>query len=62
MNLLESHDQVSEGKYTIGLGQERMAVCSAAEDAISICLTAFSRLLKRFNFGSEGYWKNRSGK
>lgn len=26
-----------------------MAVCSAAEDAISICLTAFSRLLKRFN-------------
>ena len=46
---LESHDQVSEGKYTIGLGQEKMAVCSAAEDAISICLSAFSRLLKRFN-------------
>jgi hydroxymethylglutaryl-CoA synthase len=26
-----------------------MAVCSAAEDAISICLNAFSRLLNRFN-------------
>lgn len=26
-----------------------MAVCSAAEDSISICLTAFSRLLRRFN-------------
>lgn len=50
--LKELHDQVSAGKYTIGLGQERMAVCSAAEDAVSICLTAFFRLLKRFNLDS----------
>lgn len=49
LKLLELHDQVSEGKYTIGLGQERMSVCCAAEDAISVCLSAFSSLLNRFN-------------
>lgn len=46
--LVECHDNVSTGKYTIGLGQERMAVCNSSEDAISISLNAFSRLLTRF--------------
>lgn len=45
---VEDHDGVSEGKYSVGLGQERMAVCSVVEDAISMSLNAFSRLLSRF--------------
>lgn len=44
---LESHDGVSKGKYTIGLGQERMAVCSDREDVVSLCLTAVSSLMLR---------------
>lgn len=46
-NDLELHDKVSKGKYTIGLGQERMAVCSDREDVVSLCLTAVSSLMQR---------------
>jgi hypothetical protein len=35
----EQHDGVSAGKYTIGLGQLKMAFCSDREDIQSICLT-----------------------
>lgn len=42
---LETYDNVSKGKYTIGLGQQRMSVCSDHEDICSICLTVLSRLL-----------------
>ena len=45
---LELHDGVSEGKYLLGLGQEKMAVCAPVEDAISMSLNAFSRLISRF--------------
>ncbi|CAI6356516.1 unnamed protein product [Macrosiphum euphorbiae] len=44
---LELHDGVSKGKYTIGLGQERMAFCSDREDVVSLCLTAVSLLMHR---------------
>lgn len=44
---LEKHDGVSRGKYTIGLGQERMAFCSDREDVVSLCLTAVSSLMNR---------------
>ncbi|XP_060844573.1 hydroxymethylglutaryl-CoA synthase 1-like [Rhopalosiphum padi] len=46
-NDLELHDGVSKGKYTIGLGQERMAFCSDREDVVSLCLTAVSLLMHR---------------
>lgn len=44
---LEKFDGVSNGKYTVGLGQEKMAVATDLEDVNSICLTAVSRLLER---------------
>lgn len=46
-NDLELHDGVSKGKYTIGLGQERMSFCSDREDVVSLCLTAVSSLMHR---------------
>jgi len=44
---LETYDNVSKGKYTIGLGQQRMSICSDHEDICSLCLTVLSRLLDR---------------
>lgn len=44
---LEKHDGVSEGKYTIGLGQTRMGFASDNEDIQSICLTVVKRLLEK---------------
>lgn len=46
-NDLELHDGVSKGKYTIGLGQERMSFCSDREDVVSLCLTAVCNLMHR---------------
>ncbi|XP_017298934.1 hydroxymethylglutaryl-CoA synthase 1 [Diaphorina citri] len=45
---LEKHDQVSAGKYTIGLGQAKMGFCSDLEDINSICLTVVSNLMNRY--------------
>ncbi|KAI8904119.1 hydroxymethylglutaryl-coenzyme A synthase C terminal-domain-containing protein [Gorgonomyces haynaldii] len=45
---LEQFDQVSQGKYTIGLGQLKMAVCDDREDINSICLTAVNSLLQKY--------------
>ncbi|CAF1436085.1 unnamed protein product [Adineta ricciae] len=42
---LEVHENISKGKYTIGLGQQRMSICSDHEDICSLCLTVLSRLL-----------------
>lgn len=36
---MEVFDGVSAGKYTIGLGQEKMAFIDDREDVQSICLT-----------------------
>ncbi|CAF1170742.1 unnamed protein product [Adineta ricciae] len=44
---LETYDKVSKGKYTIGLGQQRIAICSDHEDICSLCLTVLSRLLEQ---------------
>ena len=45
-SVLEIHNQVTKGKYTIGLGQRRMSICSDHEDICSLCLTVLSRLLE----------------
>ena len=44
---LESHDGVSAGKYTVGLGQTRMGFCSDREDVNSLCLTVVNRLMEK---------------
>eukprot|EP00297_Palpitomonas_bilix_P005506 CAMPEP_0113891328 /NCGR_PEP_ID=MMETSP0780_2-20120614/14693_1 /TAXON_ID=652834 /ORGANISM="Palpitomonas bilix" /LENGTH=510 /DNA_ID=CAMNT_0000880929 /DNA_START=26 /DNA_END=1558 /DNA_ORIENTATION=+ /assembly_acc=CAM_ASM_000599 len=44
---MEDHDGVSKGKYTLGLGQSQMAVCSDREDACSMALNVVSRLLDK---------------
>ncbi|XP_028171447.1 hydroxymethylglutaryl-CoA synthase 1 [Ostrinia nubilalis] len=48
-NELEKFDEVSTGKYTIGLGQSKMGFCSDREDINSICLTALHRLIEKNN-------------
>ncbi|TDZ24534.1 Hydroxymethylglutaryl-CoA synthase [Colletotrichum sidae] len=46
---LETFDGVSSGKYTIGLGQTKMAFCDDREDIYSFALTVTSNLLKKYN-------------
>ncbi|XP_013399881.1 hydroxymethylglutaryl-CoA synthase 1 [Lingula anatina] len=46
-NELEEFDGVSQGKYTIGLGQQKMGFCSDREDINSLCLTVVQRLMER---------------
>ncbi|KAK5987775.1 Hydroxymethylglutaryl-CoA synthase [Cladobotryum mycophilum] len=46
---LEKFDGVAAGKYTIGLGQTKMAFCDDREDIYSMALTVTSRLLKNYN-------------
>ena len=44
---LEEHDQVSAGKYTIGLGQQKMGFCGDQEDIHSLSLTVLKNLLEK---------------
>jgi hydroxymethylglutaryl-CoA synthase len=45
---LEEHMKVPAGKYTLGLGQEELAViCGDVEDINSICLTVVHSLLEK---------------
>jgi len=44
---LEEHMGVAPGKYTLGLGQEGLAVTGDAEDVNSLCLTAVHSLLEK---------------
>ena len=46
---LEKFDNVSKGKYTIGLGQSKMGFCFDYEDINSICLTALNNLVEKYN-------------
>lgn len=46
---LEAFDGVSQGKYTIGLGQGKMGFCSDREDINSLCLTVVQRLMEKHN-------------
>ncbi|KAI4467883.1 3-hydroxy-3-methylglutaryl coenzyme a synthase [Holotrichia oblita] len=45
---LEEFDGVSSGKYTIGLGQQRMGFCSDLEDINSFCLTVVQKLIENY--------------
>lgn len=45
--LLEAYDGVAAGKYTIGLGQDKMSFCTDREDIHSLCLTVVRNLLER---------------
>lgn len=44
---LEEHSGVSKGRYTVGLGQDGLAVCGDAEDVNSLCLTVVHSLLEK---------------
>ncbi|KEY70778.1 hypothetical protein S7711_03273 [Stachybotrys chartarum IBT 7711] len=46
---LEKYDGVGAGKYTVGLGQTKMAFCDDREDIYSFSLTVLSRLIKNYN-------------
>ena len=46
---LEDFDGVSKGKYTIGLGQDKMGFCTDREDVNSLCLTVVQRLMEKNN-------------
>lgn len=46
---LEEFDEVSQGKYTVGLGQERMGFCTDLEDINSFCLTVTQKLIEKNN-------------
>ncbi|XP_056630850.1 hydroxymethylglutaryl-CoA synthase 1 [Diorhabda sublineata] len=46
---LEDYDGVSSGKYTIGLGQQKMGFCTDREDINSLCLTVVQKLMENYN-------------
>lgn len=45
---LEAYDGVPAGKYTVGLGQKKLAAVCEAEDVNSFALTVVDRLLTRY--------------
>lgn len=48
---LEAFDNVSTGKYTIGLGQKRMGFCSDLEDINSLSMTVVQNLMEKTGTG-----------
>ncbi|VDN07917.1 unnamed protein product [Thelazia callipaeda] len=50
---LEVFDEVSRGKYTVGLGQSEMSFCADHEDITSICLTVVSKLLNNYDLSTK---------
>lgn len=50
---LEDFDEISKGKYTIGLGQTEMGFCDDNEDVNSLCLTVVSRLMEKHHISYE---------
>ena len=46
---LEEYDKVPHGKYTIGLGQTKMAFVDDNEDINSMCLTVLDKLINKIN-------------
>ncbi|GAA6015036.1 hypothetical protein JCM11491_001634 [Sporobolomyces phaffii] len=50
---LERFDGVSAGKYTIGLGQEKMAFCDDREDINSFLLTVTKSLLDKYQIPTD---------
>lgn len=51
---LEEYDGVSKGKYTIGLGQSKMAFASDREDVNSIAMTVVTQLMENYQVA----WSN----
>lgn len=45
---LEEHAGVGKGRYTIGLGQDGLALTGDAEDVNSLCLTVVHSLLEKY--------------
>lgn len=52
-NDLEKYNNVSSGKYTIGLGQQQMGFCSDNEDVVSISLTVTRQLLQTYQIPTD---------
>lgn len=50
---LEAYDGASAGKYTVGLGQQKMGFCSDREDINSLCLTVVKKLMEKHNIKPE---------
>ncbi|CAH1965408.1 unnamed protein product [Acanthoscelides obtectus] len=50
---LETFDGVAPGKYTMGLGQQKMGFCNDREDVHSLCLTVVQKLLEKNNIRHE---------
>ncbi|XP_076259689.1 hydroxymethylglutaryl-CoA synthase [Rhynchophorus ferrugineus] len=50
---LEQFDGASAGKYTIGLGQQKMGFCNDREDINSLCLTVVKNLLEHYSIKPE---------
>jgi hydroxymethylglutaryl-CoA synthase len=50
---LEEHIGVAPGRYSIGLGQDGLAVTGDAEDVNSLCLTVVHSLLEKYNIKPE---------
>jgi hypothetical protein len=48
---LEVFDGVSAGKYTLGLGQDRIGFCTDREDVNSLCLTVVRNLMEKNQIG-----------
>lgn len=46
---LEVFDKAQKGKYTVGLGQLKMAFVNDREDVNSISLTCVQNLLRKYN-------------
>merc|ERR1719223_2024483 len=46
---LEEYSSVSAGRYTLGLGQEGMALCGDAEDVNSLALAVVQSLLEKYD-------------
>lgn len=49
---LEAADAVGEGKYTVGLGQSRLAFLDDREDINSMCLTACQGLMDKYGISA----------
>ncbi|KAI5858569.1 putative hydroxymethylglutaryl-CoA synthase [Tricharina praecox] len=50
---LEKFDGVSTGKYTIGLGQTKMAFCDDREDIYSMALTVTQSLIEKYSIDTD---------
>lgn len=50
---LEEHSGVAPGRYTIGLGQDGLAVTGDSEDVNSLCLTAVHSLLEKYGINPD---------